>query len=151
MEIIHGVHTSGEHQQWHTRPHKNCWSYFHENLTRDVHWDKEVSITIWNSSVERRPWFVIQAARRRYLCSTECPLVSAVYPSTWPIKKKSVFFSIRIKTWITLKFWPSKITTHAKYYQVEARAEVHFFPRGCRGSSLKAFIFIPFFHLNKLS
>ena len=28
--------------------------HFHENFTRDVFWDKEVSITLWNSSGERR-------------------------------------------------------------------------------------------------
>ena len=25
-----------------TQPDENCWSYFHENFTTDVHWDKEV-------------------------------------------------------------------------------------------------------------
>ena len=54
------MHSSAKHQQWRTQPDENWWSYFHENYTRDVHWDKEVFITIWNSSVERRPWFVIQ-------------------------------------------------------------------------------------------
>ena len=38
-----------------------------------VHWDKEVFILIWKSSVECRPCLLIHAARRRYLCSTECP------------------------------------------------------------------------------
>ena len=101
MKIICGAYTSAKHQQWRTRLDENCWSYFHENFTRDVHWNKEVFIAIWKSSVECRPYqapslhapaqiiflvlilemwismtvdflnIVANAARRRYLCLRE--------------------------------------------------------------------------------
>ena len=117
MEIIHGLHTSAKDQPWRTLPDENCWSHFHENFARDLLWDKEVSIAIWKSSVECRPcqapallapaqiiflvlllemWLsmtvdflniVANAARWRYLHSTECP--SSYYAIEW-----SILFSV---------------------------------------------------------
>ena len=72
MEIICGTYTTAKPQQWHTRPDENCWSYFHENFTKDIHWHTEVFVTIWKLSVEHRPCLMIHTAR-----GDTCTILSA--------------------------------------------------------------------------
>ena len=95
MEINRGGHTSAKHQQWHTRPGKNCWSYFYVSFTRHVHWDKEIFVTIWKSSVESRPCLLIHAARGDICALLSAPLVNIYhyhyYQSEFPIYVCSIF------------------------------------------------------------